>query len=211
MHTQNTLHSHRQKETPKASFSFMADITHAVAFLTKEQIISAASSDGMVLFQRSMIGKPKLLPMGGKEFSGQTSDNIVALKVDTVLRRAGLLPQELEHTRRKDSIEKISLGERGKENFDNPTHHKTRTESNTIGNILRSIRNSFRNNDLVEQVDELHSGDRMFLHFQDDSQAYSISVRDSSKMVGGQSRALCNITYATRDPATGERKEVSQE
>lgn len=35
----------------------------------------------------------------------------------------------------------------------------------------------------------------MYIRFVDDSHVYAISVKDSSRIVGGKGTALCNITY----------------
>ena len=211
MDTKNTLQSYSgPREGYKHKYSFMAEVSHMVAFLTKEEILNAASKDGFVYFQQSRIGLPKLLPMRWQISGMKSSENIISFKVDTILKRTELMPNFLSGMKRNDVIHQISYGEKWRNDYSTPTH-KVTTENHFISRVLREIRNTFRVNDLVDQVEELFVGDRMFLHFQDDSQAYSITVRDSSKFIWGKSRALCNITYNTKDRQTGKRKEVSQE
>ena len=197
----------------RPGYSFMAQVVDRIAFLTRDEILSAASSDGKIHFQRCMSGDIKLIPMQWQVSSFQNSRDIVCLKIETVLNRAQLLPKFFAGIKQTEKIEDIQIGRRWESDDSDLRLQRIQSTKTTIGGILRWIKNAFRKNDQVSKVDELFTGDRMLLHFKDDSLAYSVTVWAVGSIYVEKiwMCALCNITYNKTNPKTGEHTEVSQE
>lgn len=93
---------------------------------------------------------------------------------------------------RRFPVEQISTTSEG-------GRHPSASREVSVGTLLTQAKNSFRESDTVNSVEKLYIGDRMFIRFLDDSHVYTISVKDSSKIVNGESRAICSITYREAD------------
>ena len=84
------------------------------------------------------------------------------------------------------------------------TEDRTTRSTQTMGSILASKKNAFREKDNREMIDTLSAEDEMLIRFVDDTYVHSITVEESSITVNGAVTAICDVTYLKK---VGIRKE----
>ncbi|MDD2916378.1 MAG: hypothetical protein PHH70_00870 [Candidatus Gracilibacteria bacterium] len=188
-------HVAQQEKQEKPSFSFMRGLVDYVYTLTSEQVVSATSPEGKIYFAKKS-QKPEVL----NPLDADRHNKGFGFHASMAMRRAevfgnrgpleymgGLVLKQDGRIDRSARVEQISTQKGGEQ-------YEYASKEISISSLLAHARNSFRESDTVNFIDKLYAGDRMYLQFEDNSDIYAISVKNSSRIVDDKIFALCEIT-----------------
>lgn len=217
-------HSSSEKLKASSHFSFMKLIADFVTTLTTDEVEKSTTDNWFVYFTKEASGGLKIF--NSKDSGKDVPKHSIGLRAKTIVKRSWVFEnggelewlKELIHLEGKNNrrflIEEISVGDPKNPETSDYSVSKMSTRNISSWSILARAKNAFKESDSVEKIIKLSAWDLMYIRFIDDSHVYSISVKDSSRLVtmkdgSWENRdvpiALCSITYEE------SWKEITQE